>query len=587
MQARIGQYKYSFSARGIIKWEVEIWHDGLHKHRLIRGNDQEFVQRKVEVQLADWGEQWRRRTAIETRAQNASARRQEKEEQKQLASERTAEAKQMIEGLEQTLRHTLSVDDKIEWDSLKHTAPYPEPRPSGIPKPSPPKPSQIPREPLKTDPQFAVKLSLIDKLMPSRRRLREEEADNSFNTALNAWRVARTAALASDADRQKAHLESTEAIAQQNELRLRAWEKERDAFLSEQAKQNAMIDQQRATYLERSPEAITDYCDMVLANSDYPDFFPNEWELDLIAETGILIVDYALPAPSVIPTLVEVKYTVTKDEFTEKHLTESQRDKIYDSLLYQIALRSVHELYEADIINALKTVTFNGYVKAVDRRTGNEVNACVLSLQAKREEFLGINLANVEPKECFKQLKGVGSSKLHSITAVTPILTISREDPRFVSSYDVANSLDEGYNLASMDWQDFEHLIREIFGREFSSGGGEVKVTQASRDGGVDAVAFDPDPIRGGKIIIQAKRYTGTVGVSAVRDLYGTVHNEGATKGILVTTSNFGPDAYEFAKGKPLTLLNGANLLFLLEKHGHKARIDLHEAREQRQVKEV
>ena len=82
-----------------------------------------------------------------------------------------------------------------------------------------------------------------------------------------------------------------------------------------------------------------------------------------------------------------------------------------------------------------------------------------------------------------------------------------------------------------MDWEDFEHLIRELFEKEFSVNGGEVKVTQASRDGGVDAVAFDPDPIRGGKIVIQAKRYTNTVGVSAVRDLYGTVLNEGATKG--------------------------------------------------------
>jgi restriction system protein len=69
------------------------------------------------------------------------------------------------------------------------------------------------------------------------------------------------------------------------------------------------------------------------------------------------------------------------------------------------------------------------------------------------------------------------------------------------------------------------------------------------------------------------------VGVSAVRDLFGTVHNEGATKGILVTTSIYGPDAYEFAKGKPLTLLNGGELLYLLQKHGHKARIDLAEAK--------
>jgi restriction system protein len=68
--------------------------------------------------------------------------------------------------------------------------------------------------------------------------------------------------------------------------------------------------------------------------------------------------------------------------------------------------------------------------------------------------------------------------------------------------------------------------------------------------------------------------------VSAVRDLYGTVLSEGATKGILVTTSSYGNDAYKFAQGKPLTLMNGAHLLYLLEKHGHKARINIKEAKE-------
>jgi restriction system protein len=192
---------------------------------------------------------------------------------------------------------------------------------------------------------------------------------------------------------------------------------------------------------------------------------------------------------------------------------------------------------------------------------------------------LAINLDLIDPKLCFKQLKGIGSSKLHGLSPVAPIVTINKEDRRFVSAYEVIDGIDEGDNLAAMDWQDFENLIREIFEKEFSTNGGEVKITQASRDGGVDAIAFDPDPIRGGKIVIQAKRYTNVVGVSAVRDLFGTTVNEGATKGILVTTANFGPDAYEFAKGKPLTLLNGSNLLHLLEKHGHNARIDLQEAK--------
>ena len=69
-------------------------------------------------------------------------------------------------------------------------------------------------------------------------------------------------------------------------------------------------------------------------------------------------------------------------------------------------------------------------------------------------------------------------------------------------------------------------------------------------------------------------RHKNTVGVSAVRDLFGTVQNEGASKGILVTTSGYGKAAFEFAKGKPLELLDGANLLHLLGEHaGIDARI--------------
>ena len=58
-----------------------------------------------------------------------------------------------------------------------------------------------------------------------------------------------------------------------------------------------------------------------------------------------------------------------------------------------------------------------------------------------------------------------------------------------------------------------------------------------------------------------------------------TILNEGANRGIIVTTSSYGGDSYEFAKDKPITLLDGSNLLHLLQKHGYSFRIDLKEAR--------
>jgi restriction system protein len=103
----------------------------------------------------------------------------------------------------------------------------------------------------------------------------------------------------------------------------------------------------------------------------------------------------------------------------------------------------------------------------------------------------------------------------------------------------------------------------------------QTRQTRPSRDGGVDCVAYDPRPIFGGKVVIQAKRYKNTVGVSAVRDLYGTTQNEGASKGILVTTSGYGNASYDFAAGKPLELITGSHLLFLLAEHaGLEAKIE-------------
>jgi restriction system protein len=563
-------------------------HDGLHKHRIIKGNDPLFVQRKVEVQLAEWEDQWKRKRAAQSRTREANLRRTEREkkqqyqeDQKEQAAERTAEAAQIINDLQNTLQHTLSRNDAINWEQLKDHSDFPKPKPKRPTPPQRPTPTPVPQEPLRSAPRYQPQLGIADKLFSSRREKKEAEATQLFEQDHQQWEAARQQILSANAAKERAYQEQMRKTEEEFSQAVRSWEEERAAYLQQQQEQNASVDQQKEQYLTGTPDAVLSYCDMVLARSEYPDFFPKEWELDFNPETGVLVVDYSLPSPGDVPTLIEVKYVASKDDFSEKHISESQRTKLYDDLLYQIALRTVHELYEADVIDAIKNIVFNGYVHSIDRGTGKEVNACVLSLQTTRESFIAINLANVDPKACFRQLKGVGSSKLHSVTPVAPIVNIRRDDGRFVSSYDVAHHLDEGYNLASMDWQDFEHLIREVFGKEFSSAGGEVKITQASRDGGVDAVAFDPDPIRGGKIVIQAKRYTATVGVAAVRDLYGTVMNEGATKGILVTTSDYGPDAYEFANGKPLTLLNGSNLLHLLEKHGHKAKIDLREARQE------
>lgn len=579
MKTRLGQLSVSYSARGIPTYTLELWHDGLKKHRLIRGETDSIVKLKAKLQIEEWEERWAVFDARERdRSQKIAGKRQQ-EERKALAADRTTEAQQELDGLSSLLKATLVVDDTVDWDSLKDKTPYPECKPVQPTPPQEPVLPSMPREPQSTDSKYLPSLGLLDKLIASRKERVIAEKQALFAADHKAWlaEVAEikrtyTAAL-------RAHEKSVATMREEHEKQVSAWTARRDEYLVSQTAGHAAVDAKRAAYESKNSEAIIEYCDLVLSSSRYPDYFPQEFDLDYDSTARTLIVDYQLPAPDDLPRLKGVKYIASRDDFEEQFLSEAQSSKLYDDVLYQIVLRTIHELFEADAVCELDAIVFNGIVTAVDRTSGKPVTACILSLRANRAEFLEINLAQVDPKACFKSLKGVGSSKLHGLSPVPPIMQLRRDDGRFVSAYEVANTLDGSVNLAAMDWEDFEHLIREVFEKEFSASGGEVKVTQASRDGGVDAIAFDPDPIRGGKIVIQAKRYTNTVGVGAVRDLYGTVLNEGATKGVLVTTSDYGPDSYAFANGKPLVLLSGANLLHMLEKHGHQARIDLQEAK--------
>lgn len=543
-------------------YEIEVRHEGLNKYRVIRGKDYYIVQQKAEMQKRQWDEMWERKQEQLRKKQERERAAKEKQQKKELAEKLTSEALEQLEIIENTLSHTLNVNDKIDWEELKDISEFP------VPQPKKPTEMEIPKKPSLSDAIYQPKFSLIDKLFPSKKQKKIDTLNKLYEFDLENWEKERERILNFNSEMQEEY-----------EKEFAKWNEEKEKFLEAQLENNKKVDELKESYLNGTPSAIIEYCDLVLSKSEYPDNFPQEFEIDFNENTKTLIVEYLLPAPDHLPTLKEVKYIQSRDEFKEVHISDTAKRKLYDSVIYQITLRTIHELFEADDIDAIKSIVFNGWVRSIDKATGNEVEACILSIQTNKKEFEEINLANVDPKLCFKNLKGVGSSKLHSLTPIAPILQINREDSRFVSSYEVADSLDETTNLAAMDWEDFEHLIRELFENEFNQSGGEVRVTQASRDGGVDAIAFDPDPIRGGKIVIQAKRYTNIVGVSAVRDLYGTVLNEGATKGILVTTADFGSDAYSFAKDKPITLINGNNLLHLLQKHGYKAKIDLKEAK--------
>lgn len=315
--------------------------------------------------------------------------------------------------------------------------------------------------------------------------------------------------------------------------------------------------------------------DFALRVASLPSFVPREGVSRFDAESGILIHEHRFPDLSGVEWVKQVEL---KSGWTTRPASYKEKKEAAFVAYPSLCLRFAAEIVRLDDEGIVKAIAINGWAHYIDKSTGQRKLAYCASLFATKDQLEKIDISAVDPIVAFGTLKGVAARSLE-LTPVAPILRLDMNDPRFVDAKEVLSKMADGENLAAMDWEDFEHLCRELFERAFASSGAEVRVTQASRDQGVDAIVFDPDPLRGGKIVIQAKRYTNTVDVSAVRDLYGAVINEGAVKGILVTTSHFGPESYSFAKDKPLTLLNGNELLGLLDKHGYKFRINLTEAK--------
>ncbi|MGB7972803.1 MAG: restriction endonuclease [Roseiarcus sp.] len=182
-----------------------------------------------------------------------------------------------------------------------------------------------------------------------------------------------------------------------------------------------------------------------------------------------------------------------------------------------------------------------------------------------------MNLQQVDPFACLKRLTATVSRSPAELVPIKPIVDINMFDQRFVKEQNILAEVDNRINLMTLSSGEFESLITNLFQKM----GLETKLTRPSRDGGVYCVAFDQRPILGGKVVVQAKRYKNTVGVGSVRDLFGTMINEGASKGILVTTSGYGKASFEFANGKPIELISGSNLLYLLREHaGVDAKIE-------------
>jgi len=268
-------------------------------------------------------------------------------------------------------------------------------------------------------------------------------------------------------------------------------------------------------------------------------------------------------AREIIPDKALWKYIKTRDAIESNPRTVDDTNKLYKSVLAQVTLRTLYEIFTVDKFKHITTIFFNGFVNDDDPTTGRPIQPRLVSLRVDREEYLDRDFFRLDPVKALQSLRANFSPAPSELQAVPAVIEFDVNDPRFIEEQDVISSLDERTNLIDLTPSAFEQLITNLFNlMKF-----DAHATRISKDGGVDCIAYYKQSIVGGKYVIQAKRWTHPVQVDAVRDLFGAMDHERANKGILITTSKFAPACYKFAEGKPMELIDGSNLLALIEQH--------------------
>lgn len=331
--------------------------------------------------------------------------------------EQNAELTAIYEELDTLLQSTLSVDDYVDLAALKRDFEQPEFEHSDLEAPVPrpiaivPSPEPTPQPPAKATGLFGRKKKTEDA---------QALADAEFQAAHTRWRSemeslpGRQAKL--DADYQK--LEAS---------RVTQLEKERERYTQESADQksevaehNASVDKFIADLGYGAEGAVQEYVGIVLANSLYPEHFEVEHEADFEPSTAELKVRAIVPGPGKIPAIKSFKYTKATDQISTVALTQKDAKGRYANAVNQVALRTLHEIFEADRRGIIQSISLEVGTETISPATGKSVYIPFVLVGASRDSFMTIDLGNVVPAATLGHL---GASVSKSPFDLTPVAT--------------------------------------------------------------------------------------------------------------------------------------------------------------------
>ena len=286
------------------------------------------------------------------------------------------------EDIDGILAATLEVDDYIDLESLRRVVEHPPFNPGELAVPAPP-----------SEPRFVAPdepTGLMAGFRKKKYAALLAQARASHQAALEAWQ-----AEIADLQRRQQTLDAARAVYDE-ECRQRE---------AEAAESNLKLDQLIANLGYGVEEAVQEYISIVLSNSVYPESFPVDHDFVFDSTTGELTIKCFVPNPPSISNVRQFKYVKTKDAITETAQTQKAQKDRYANAVASVAVRTLHEVFEADRVGRVQTISLTVATEDIDPGTGHMTETPLVAVASDRASFTSLNLANVVPLATLAHLK--------------------------------------------------------------------------------------------------------------------------------------------------------------------------------------
>ncbi len=321
---------------------------------------------------------------------------------------RNLEIKNKFEDLERLLEATIDVDDYVDLEALRmleETTPFDRPA-LEIPAVRPNQPT-LPSEPKFIEPEkpkgfFGKKRKLAEA---------QEKATQAHEARKAQW-VEKVAVMQSKHERDTAAYEAAETD------RIEVLAKEKTRFQEDLQQHNQSIDQFISNLSYGDAAAVQEYISLVVENSIYPDHFAISHDFTFEPDTAELRMKVTIPSPDDFPSIKAYKYIKASDEIRETLLSKTELKNRYCDVLYQVAIRSLHEVFEADRRGLIGTIALEVGTKGSDPATGRAAFLSFVGVSAERESFMEFDLSGLVPLATLKYLGAAISKDPVNLVAV-------------------------------------------------------------------------------------------------------------------------------------------------------------------------